>query len=98
MEPVKFSGMNAVYKAPGCDDLPAFKDQKDGVICVTSCWRPSREELDILNSGGCVCLSVIEVSRLCQFGRRKQMSLTRATCKCFLQVAFFIPYLADPQA
>ena len=59
MEPVKFSGMNAVYKAPGCDDLPAFKDQKDGVICVTSCWRPSREELDILNSGGCVCLSVI---------------------------------------
>ena len=59
METVKFSGMNAVYKAPGCDDLPAFKDQKDGVICVTSCWRPSREELDILNSGGCVCLSVI---------------------------------------
>lgn len=58
MEPVKFNGMNTTYVAPGCMDLPTMVTKKDEGIEVTSCWKPSAEDLDILNAGGCVCLCV----------------------------------------
>ena len=59
MEPVKFVGANSIYTGPGCGELPALeaKDENYG-LSVTSCWRPSAEELEILNAGGCVCLTV----------------------------------------
>jgi hypothetical protein len=61
MNPVKFAGMNVTFVAPGCDDLPAKKqiNKRYNRPSVTSCWRPTDEELQVLNKGGCVCLSVI---------------------------------------
>lgn len=60
MEAVKFGGMNAVFTAPGCDPLPAMqsKDEATGHENVTSVWKPTPEDLEILNAGGCVCLSI----------------------------------------
>ena len=61
MKPVKFKKMNAVFTGPGCDDLPALqtKDDTTGRETVTSVWKPTPEELEILNNGGCVCLSIL---------------------------------------
>lgn len=61
MTAVKFNGMNTVYTAPGCYDLPTMQseDEASGRMTVTSAWKPSEEDLEILNAGGCVCLSVI---------------------------------------
>ena len=58
---VKFAGMNAVYTAPDCFDLPAMNGQHDrsGHTTVTSVWKPSAEDLEILSRGGCVCLSIV---------------------------------------
>ena len=60
MDAVKFVDMNSTYTAPGCGDLPALrrKDEESGHETVTSVWKPSPEDLEILNNGGCVCLSV----------------------------------------
>ncbi len=58
MEAVKFSGMNTTYVAPGCFDLPTMAEERDGKLEVTSCWKPSAEDLEMLNAGGCVCLCV----------------------------------------
>jgi len=59
MKPVKFQDMNVTYMAPGCGDLPTLAQEEDGRLCVTSCWKPSAEDLAILNAGGCVCLNVV---------------------------------------
>ena len=59
MEPVKFVGMNTNNVADGCGDLPALVEkQEDGMACITSVWKPSEEDLKVLNEGGCVCLAV----------------------------------------
>ena len=59
MEPVKFQGMNTNYVAENCNDLPTMVEKDDdGMITITSVWKPSEEDLKILNEGGCVCLSV----------------------------------------
>lgn len=59
MEPVKFAGMNTNYVAEGCGDLPTMVQQEEaGMVSITSVWRPSEEDLKILNDGGCVCLAV----------------------------------------
>ena len=59
MEPVKFVGMNTNYVAENCGDLPALvEQQEEGMVSITSVWKPSEEDLKILNEGGCVCLSV----------------------------------------
>ena len=58
MKPVRFEGMNTTYTAPDCMDLPTQAEQRDGKLEVTSCWKPSAEELEKLNAGGCVCLCV----------------------------------------
>ena len=58
MKPVRFEGRNTTYTAPDCMDLPTQAEQRDGKLEVTSCWKPSAEELEILNAGGCVCLCV----------------------------------------
>lgn len=60
MNAVKFDGMNAVFTAPGCDDLPALHTvEESGRATVTSVWKPTAEDLEILNRGGCVCLAVL---------------------------------------
>ena len=59
MEPVKFVGINTKYVADGCGDLPALVEpQEDSMACITSVWKPSEDDLKILNEGGCVCLAV----------------------------------------
>lgn len=58
MEAVKFPGMDTTYVAPGCFDLPTMTEERDGKLEVTSCWKPSAEDLEVLNAGGCVCLCV----------------------------------------
>lgn len=59
MEPVKFKGMNTNYVADGCGDLPTMVHQEeDGAVSITSVWKPSEEDLKILNDGGCICLAV----------------------------------------
>lgn len=59
MEPVKFEGMNVTYTAPECFDLPTRAEKtKDSNLEVTSCWKPSQEDLEVLNAGGCICLCV----------------------------------------
>ena len=59
MEPVKFHGMNTNYGAEGCENLPAVVEQEEsGMVTITSVWKPSEEDLKILNEGGCVCLSL----------------------------------------
>lgn len=59
MDAVKFEGMNVTYIAPGCGDLPAHVETEEGKLYVTSCWKPSTEDLAVLNAGGCVCLHVV---------------------------------------
>lgn len=59
MEPVKFHGMNTNYVADGCGDLPTMVEKEEyGMVSITSVWKPSEEDLKILNEGGCVCLAV----------------------------------------
>ena len=59
MEPVKFHGMNTNYVADGCDNLPTMVEKDEfGAVSITSVWKPSEEDLKILNEGGCVCLAV----------------------------------------
>lgn len=62
MEPVKFKDMNTNYVADGCGDLPAMveidKTPNGNTQVITSVWKPSEEDLKILQEGGCVCLSV----------------------------------------
>ena len=61
MKPVLFDGVNAVYTADGCEKLPALVENNDewGTNVTTSVWRPSKDDLLVLNSGGCVCLQVV---------------------------------------
>lgn len=59
MDAVKFEGMNVTYTAPGCEDLPTHVEVEEGKLYVTSCWKPSEEDLAVLNAGGCICLHVM---------------------------------------
>lgn len=60
MKPVKFEEANCTYTAPGCGDLPVLRQEEvGGQISVTSVWKPSEEDLKVLNTGGCICLSVL---------------------------------------
>ena len=59
MKPVNFEGANCTYTAPGCEDLPARHELEGDHLSVTSVWKPSDEDLKILNAGGCVCLNIL---------------------------------------
>lgn len=59
MKPVKFQGVNCTYKAPGCEDLPSLHVLDGEHLSVTSVWKPSAEDMEVLNNGGCVCLNVL---------------------------------------
>ena len=58
MRAISFEGMNKIYVAPDCFDLPTMEEERNGKLEVTSCWKPTAKELEILNGGGCVCLCV----------------------------------------
>ena len=61
MEAVKFKGVNTTYVAPGCGDLPTHVELVEGGwLAITRCWKPSEEDLAILNAGGCICLNVLD--------------------------------------
>lgn len=64
MLPVKFNGMTNLYTAPEGHnaerdgeifDLPVMDDG----VTMTSVWKPSEEELDILVNGGGISLSIL---------------------------------------
>lgn len=60
MEPIKVKQTNCVYTAPGCGDLPVVREvDEEGHLSVTSAWKPSAEDLEVLNAGGCICLTVL---------------------------------------
>lgn len=59
MKPVKFEGVNCTYTAHNCEDLPARHQLVEDRLTVTSVWKPSAEDLKVLNAGGCICLSVL---------------------------------------
>ena len=59
MKPVKFEGANCTHTAPGCKDLPSLHILDGGHLSVTSVWKPSVEDLEALNNGGCICLNVL---------------------------------------
>ncbi len=59
MKPIHFVGENCNYTAPDCLDLPAYQEKVDGRIEVMSVWQPSEKDLQILNSGGVICLNVL---------------------------------------
>jgi hypothetical protein len=42
MNPINFKEHNVIYKAEGCNDLPAHK----GKLEIISCWQPDEEELE----------------------------------------------------
>jgi hypothetical protein len=61
---------NAVLGAPAgwdqgelpCSALPITRVSYDGIAVVMSYWKPTSEELAVLNDGGSVALSVIGVT------------------------------------
>ena len=64
MQPVRFNGMTNIYTAPEGHnaerdgeifDLPVMNDG----ISMTSVWKPTEEELDILVNGGGISLSIL---------------------------------------
>lgn len=55
MTPVKTPMCNVNYVAEGCFDLPAMTG-KGG---ITTWWQPDAEELEILNRGGAIQLSLL---------------------------------------
>ncbi len=64
MQPVRFNGMTNIYTAPEGHnaerdgeifDLPVMDDG----ISMTSVWKPTEEELDILVNGGGISLSIL---------------------------------------
>jgi hypothetical protein len=55
MQPIKTSSCNSTFVAEGCYDLPAYKG--DGFIITF--WKPSKEELILLNGGFPIKLSVM---------------------------------------
>ena len=64
MQPVRFNGMTNIYTAPEGHnaerdgeifDLPVMDDG----VTMTSVWKPSEEELDILVNGGGFSLSIL---------------------------------------
>lgn len=64
MIPVRFNGMTNIYTAPEGHnaerdgeifDLPVMDDG----VTMTSVWKPSEEELDILVNGGGISLSIL---------------------------------------
>ena len=59
MKPVKFDGMNCTYTADGCEDLPTRQELDGEHLAVTSVWKPSEEDLKVLNAGGCICLTIL---------------------------------------
>ena len=68
MKPIKFKGMNTNYVADNCDDLPTMViPDESGNKTITSVWEPSEEDLQILNSGGKVCL--------CLYGTQPPVSM-----------------------
>ena len=44
MNAVMFDKANTIYKAPGCFDLPAHKEEHS----ITSCWQPSDKEMEYI--------------------------------------------------
>ena len=56
---MKFEGANCTYTASGCEDLPAHHELDGERLSVTSVWKPSQEDLEALNAGGCICLNVL---------------------------------------
>ncbi len=67
MEIIKLPGMNRELAPPGgwdvekhgeCLPLPVFAEVRNGGMMLTSAWKPSAEELEALNRGCAVALTI----------------------------------------
>lgn len=60
MKPQMFAEANAIpgENQPEYAGLPVRAELRDGVPHMSSLWKPSDEELAILNAGGLVCLTL----------------------------------------
>ena len=70
MLPIDFPERNFVYTKPEgwteeqCSDLPVWKgpvqldDQGNTAPAVISCWKLSKEDMEIIQKTGCIWLSV----------------------------------------
>ncbi len=67
MNKVQHSSCNHVFGAPKgwdqkelpCDALPVKVGAFEGFACITSFWKPSAEELFMLNNGGVIVLHIL---------------------------------------
>ena len=63
MKPVEFEGQAGLLDPPegvqGVDKLPIKREAAHGHAVCVSYWRPSKEDLRILNAGGHVALRVM---------------------------------------
>ncbi|MBY0238474.1 MAG: hypothetical protein K2X55_04095 [Burkholderiaceae bacterium] len=70
MQKIQHPSNNAVLGAPAgwdqghvpCSALPITRTEVDGMPTVVSFWRPTAEELAVLNAGGSVALWVAGTS------------------------------------
>jgi hypothetical protein len=60
MKPQMFQGVNCIpgENQPEYVGLPVMAELRDGVPHMTTLWRPTPEELALLNAGGLVCLTL----------------------------------------
>jgi hypothetical protein len=60
MKPQMFEGVNCIpgEGQPQFVGLPVMAEVREGIPYMTSLWRPSPEELAILNAGGFVNLTL----------------------------------------
>jgi len=63
MNPIEHISNNHVFKAPEgmkeCDDLSVTVGNWSGYPCIVSHWKPSPEELKLLNEGKPVQLTIV---------------------------------------
>lgn len=59
MNAIKFPGANANFTLPGCDDLPARTQNRNGQHTVTTMWTPSAEERDAIAAGHPIALQFL---------------------------------------
>lgn len=68
MRAIHFIGVNRVYVAPKgwdegkhgeCHDLFVAQADEDGLKLCTSVWKPTQQELEILNEGGSIVLQIV---------------------------------------
>ena len=69
MLPITFPEQNFTFTKPAgwtdeqCSDLSVYKGEyADGTPAIISYWKPSKEDLDILNNGGGIYVNILSIN------------------------------------